>query len=221
LKPSNVMLGPADQVVVMDWGVAAAGERASRPGDGCWVFGTPAYMPPEQARGLAGAEPRTDVFGLGGVLCEILTGEPPYVGDDPAAVTRQAAVGDQVELDRRLAVCDADRFLVSLARSCLSTDPTARPADAGVVARLLNNYLTARGGRDRSPGRAGGRSDRAAGLLTAAAALVAATLIGATARGLQAHGAERAASPRALRVVTSSESPPPPGPACPPFEGSS
>src|SRR5690349_7008476 len=81
LKPANVMLGPAGQVVVMDWGVAAVGERTSRPGDGCWVFGTPAYMPPEQARGLAGADPRADVFGLGGILCEILTGEPPYVGD--------------------------------------------------------------------------------------------------------------------------------------------
>ena len=223
LKPANVMLGPAGQVVVMDWGVAAlggAGDRAGEP-DGYWVFGTPAYMPPEQARGLAHADPRTDVFGLGGILCEILTGEPPYVGADAATVTRQAAAGDQEELVRRLAAADADRFLVSLARACLSPNPADRPADAGEVARLLIDFRTAHEEPTRSPESAdGGRRRRTAGLLTAAAALAAATLIGATAREIQARGLDRHASPPDRRAVTPTESPPPPGPPCPPSAAS-
>jgi serine/threonine protein kinase len=219
LKPANVMIGPVGQVIVMDWGVAAirgAAHQTGESGGGYWVFGTPAYMPPEQARGLAGADPRTDVFGLGGILCEILTGEPPYVGDDATSVTRRAAAGDQEELARRFACSDVDRFLVSVARSCLSPDPADRPADAGEVARLLNNFRTARECRDRPTG---GRYGRVAGLLTAAVALAAATLIGATAREIQARGAERGASPRDHGAVTPTESPPP-GPACPPSAAS-
>jgi serine/threonine protein kinase len=219
LKPSNVMLGPAGQVVVMDWGVATAGEATSRPGDGCWVFGTPAYMPPEQARGLAAADPRTDVFGLGGILCEILTGEPPYVGDDAAAVTRLAAAGDQAELDRRLAACGADRFLIALTRSCLAPEQADRPADAGEVGRLMNNFLTARDGRHRTRESGADGKSRVTGLLTAAAALAAATLIGATAREIQARGMDHISSPPARRVVTPTESPPP-GPACRPSAAS-
>jgi serine/threonine protein kinase len=219
LKPANVMIGPVGQVVVMDWGVAAirgAAHQTGESGGGYWVFGTPAYMPPEQARGLAGADPRIDVFGLGGILCEILTGEPPNVGDDATSVTRRAAAGDQEELARRLAGSDVDRFLVSVTRSCLSPNPADRPADAGEVARLLNNFRTARECRDRS---AVGRYARVAGLLTAAVALAAATLIGATARDIQARGAERGPSPGDHRAVTPIESPPP-GPACPPSAAS-
>jgi hypothetical protein len=173
-------------------------------------------MPPEQARGLPDADPRTDVFGLGGLLCEILTGEPPYVGPDAATVTRLAAAGDQSELTRRLANSGADRALVALARACLSPDPADRPADAGQVAGLLSDHRTALAGRDRHRGRPG----RVAGLLTAAAALGAATLIGATARELQARGADWAASPPAHSSVTPTVSPPPPGPACPPSAAS-
>jgi serine/threonine protein kinase len=219
LKPANVMIGPVGQVVVMDWGVAGirgAAHPSAESGDGYWVFGTPAYMPPEQARGLAGADPRTDVFGLGGILCEILTGEPPYVGDDATSVTRRAAAGDQEELALRLAGSDVDRFLVSVARSCLSPDPADRPADASEVARLINNFRTARECRDRP---AAGRYARVAGLLTAAVALAAATLIGVTARDFQARGADHGASPGPHRAVTPTESPPP-GPACPPSAAS-
>ena len=225
LKPANVMLGPHGQVVVMDWGVATVRESGSvldEATSGYWVFGTPAYMPPEQARGHTDANPRSDVFGLGGILCEILTGEPPYVGDDAATVTRQAAAGDQLDLLGRLASCGADDQLSALARSCLAPNPADRPTDAGAVAQLLGDYLTIRERRDRHVrrNRDHGRL-RVAGLLTAAAALGASAIAGATARDLHARGAVRHVSPPSVRAVTPTGSPPLTDPACPPSAASS
>ena len=160
-------------------------------------------------RGHTDANPRSDVFGLGGILCEILTGEPPYVGDDAATVTRQAAAGEQFELLARLAHCGADDQLSVLTRSCLAPDPADRPTDAGAVAQLLGNYLTIRECRDRHVRQNRDRSRlRVAGLLTAAAALGASAIAGATARDLHARGAVRHDSPPTIRAVTPTGSPP-------------
>jgi serine/threonine-protein kinase len=113
LKPSNVMVGGFGEVQVMDWGLAkvlktggVADEKeppepapqvsviqtarsgsdadASRAGS---VLGTPAYMSPEQARGeIDAVDRRSDVFGLGSMLCEILTGQPAFTGRDSGEV---------------------------------------------------------------------------------------------------------------------------------------
>src|SRR5207248_178935 len=70
--------------------------KVSRPEDGSAtqegeVLGTPAYMPPEQALGeVDRLDERCDVFSLGAMLCEVLTGQPPYAGNDPSAVLRKA-----------------------------------------------------------------------------------------------------------------------------------
>jgi tRNA A-37 threonylcarbamoyl transferase component Bud32 len=103
LKPDNVMLGSFGEVIVLDWGLARPVEQLSAKGagieitpaaridttPGC-VLGTPAYMAPEQAQGrLDLIDARTDVYGLGTILFEILTGQPPWTGADPAEVVRR------------------------------------------------------------------------------------------------------------------------------------
>jgi serine/threonine-protein kinase len=106
------------------------------------VLGTPAYMAPEQALGQVGRlDERCDVFGLGAILCEILTGKPPYVGEDPAEVHRKATRADLAEAFTRLEASGADAELVQLARSCLAAEPVDRPRDAGTLAVALTGYL--------------------------------------------------------------------------------
>jgi serine/threonine protein kinase/tetratricopeptide (TPR) repeat protein len=105
------------------------------------VMGTLAYMPPEQASGDgARVGPRADVFALGAILCELLTGRPPYVGKSAQEVWRQARAGDLSAAHACLAGCGADEELVGLVRQCLSPEPKDRPRDAGELAARLEAY---------------------------------------------------------------------------------
>lgn len=106
------------------------------------LLGTPAYMPPEQANGdLAQLGRRTDVFGLGAILCEILTGHPPYLGRSFEEVRRKAANGDQAEARTRLHACNADAEIISLTCACLAPEAVDRPKDAQAVAERLAAYF--------------------------------------------------------------------------------
>lgn len=106
------------------------------------ALGTPAYMPPEQAMGKVDRmDRRSDVFGLGAILCEILTGQPPYVADDLGAMMRLASRGQTEECFQRLDTCDADPQLVELTKHCLQYELADRPADAGEVSRRVSQYL--------------------------------------------------------------------------------
>jgi serine/threonine-protein kinase len=160
VKPANVMVGDFGEVQVMDWGLAKVlaaggpaeeptaggtstlytargGEDATRAGS---VLGTLAYMPPEQARGeVRRVDERSDVFGLGAMLCEILTGAPPYAGAQ-VELHRQARQADLEAAQARLAACGADAELVGLARACLAPEPDGRPRDAGKVVAAVAAY---------------------------------------------------------------------------------
>jgi serine/threonine-protein kinase len=106
------------------------------------LLGTPAYMPPEQANGdVANLDRRADVFGLGAILCEVLTGEPPYVGRSSEEVRRKAANGDLGDAHARLDGCGADAELIVLTKACLYPEAIDRPRDAQAVAEALTAYL--------------------------------------------------------------------------------
>ena len=106
------------------------------------LLGTPAYMPPEQANGdIAHLDRRADVFGLGAILCEILTGRPPYVGRSGEEVRRKAANGDLADARARLEACGADAELIALTTACLAPEAMDRPKDAQAVADGLTAYL--------------------------------------------------------------------------------
>ena len=170
LKPSNIMVGSFGEVQVMDWGLAkvlprggvaddeSAGRAGvsdketliatdrgefnsdlSRPGS---VMGTPSYMAPEQAAGeIDAVDERADVFALGSILCEILTGRPAYSGRSSADILARARRADLTEAQTRLDACGADVELTGLARKCLATDLDHRPRDARVVADAMSAHF--------------------------------------------------------------------------------
>ena len=84
---------------------------------------------------------RSDVFDLGAILCEILTGERVYTGGDTIEVIRKAMVGDTADALARLEGSGADGELVALARDCLAFEPSDRPRDAGAVSQRITAYL--------------------------------------------------------------------------------
>lgn len=156
LKPLNVMVGGFGEVQVMDWGLAKVlsdavvtsndvapkateirSVRAMETGVGNAV-GTLAFMPPEQAAGEnERIDQRSDVFGLGAILCVMLTGKPPYTGKDSEAIRIAALRGNLAPAYARLDACAAEPGLITLAKRCLAFEPSERPADGQAVAEAV------------------------------------------------------------------------------------
>ena len=120
-------------------------------------MGTPAYMPPEQIAGIRGKQ--TDVFSLGAILCEILTGAPPYTADSVDEVLNKSAKADLDEANRRLDQCGAGAELVHLVKQCLLAEPEQRPADGAEVAGRVLAYSQAVQSRLREAEMEKARSD--------------------------------------------------------------
>ena len=162
LKPANAMVGEFGETVLLDWGIAkVTGRDEIRCVDisneakllqeqdiantvAGEAIGTPGYMSPEQARGLVDEiDERTDVFGLGAILYQILTGTPPYRGgkeDELLARARSGRVASVLKLCQ-----DAPRPLAAIAEKALQADKSARYQSAKELAEEIDAYMT--GGR--------------------------------------------------------------------------
>jgi eukaryotic-like serine/threonine-protein kinase len=134
IKPANIMVTDRGDVKVMDFGIAASATGGTGLTGTGMVMGTARYLSPEQASG-GPATPASDLYSLGAVLYELLTGQPAFERPTPVA-TAMAHVNDPVRPVRELRP-DAPPHLAHLIEQCLAKDPAARPASAAAVAAEL------------------------------------------------------------------------------------
>jgi WD40 repeat protein len=139
LKPGNILLDEHDQPKVTDFGLAkliAVDSGQTRTGA---VLGTPSYMSPEQAAGRRDLGPAVDIYSLGAILYELLTGKPPFAGATPLATVN--LVAEQEPLAPRLLNPAVDIDLETICLKCLEKDPHRRYASAGALADDLRRFL--------------------------------------------------------------------------------
>jgi predicted ATPase len=132
IKPSNIFLadGRVDRLRLLDFGVARLPRASTNTRAGA-VIGTPGYMAPEQARGEQDVDPRADVFALGCVLFECLTGRPVFVADHPMALLAKIIIEEAPEL--RSLVSGIDPAVDKLVRRMLAKPRDQRPSDGAAV----------------------------------------------------------------------------------------
>jgi serine/threonine protein kinase/TolB-like protein len=143
LKPGNVMLDGHGEPLVSDFGLAKWLDATSELTHTLTIFGTPGYIAPEQAKGAAAnLTPAADVYSLGAILFNLLTGRPPFLGEHALAVIHQAAEKPAPKL-RTLAPA-LDRDLETICAKCLEREPNARYHSAGDLAQDLELWLEGR-----------------------------------------------------------------------------
>jgi tetratricopeptide (TPR) repeat protein len=139
LKPANIMVDGTGQPHIMDFGLAKHHLSAATLAVEGEPIGTPAYMSPEQARGEhTFVDGRSDVYALGVVFFELLTGERPFRGD--ARVVVHKVIEEEAPLARRLK-SDVPLDLENICAKCLEKEPSRRYATAGDFAADLRRYM--------------------------------------------------------------------------------
>ncbi len=136
LKPSNIFLvdGDVARPKILDFGIACLNDSTRVTGSKT-IIGTPGYMAPEQARSSRDIDARVDVFALGSVLFECLTGTPAFQGHHVMAVLAKILFEESPRL--RAVRSDVPRALDALCARMLAKDPEARPRDGSAVAEAL------------------------------------------------------------------------------------
>ncbi len=143
LKPGNVLLDGRGEPLVSDFGLAKWLDTSSHLTRTLTIFGTPGYIAPEQVNGSAGKlAPTSDVYSLGAILFDLLTGRPPFLGEHALKVIQQASEKPAPKL--RTLVPGLDRDLETICAKCLEREPGARYRSAGALAEDLERWLEGR-----------------------------------------------------------------------------
>ncbi|NNL75602.1 MAG: serine/threonine protein kinase [Desulfobacterales bacterium] len=142
IKPSNIILTPDDQVKITDFGIARIEDpSATQQTQAGQILGTPAYMSPEQVKG-APVDCRTDLFSLGVILYELITGNRPFTGDSIAAIFSAILLEDPAKLE----VSDSPmrQSLNEIVVKSLNKSPEKRFQSGIEMANPLKKYLQRR-----------------------------------------------------------------------------
>ena len=139
IKPGNIMITDEGDIKVMDFGIARALADIGATMTNTWnVVGTAQYLSPEQATGEA-ADARSDIYSVGCVLFELLSGEPPFTGDTPVSVAFQHVSGSVPSLSTL--VPDIDSNLETIISVALSKDPSHRYQSADAMLADLRRAM--------------------------------------------------------------------------------
>lgn len=137
LKPENVLLDAAGRVVITDFGIACArADRADAPATSGGVVGTPAYMAPEQVEGRSDVDERADIYALGVLLFEMLTGAMPFSGTSPYEIATARLAVDAP--DPRRTREDLPDGICRIVRRCMARQRHERYASAELLSADLS-----------------------------------------------------------------------------------
>jgi len=143
LKPGNILLDEHGEPLVSDFGLAKSLEIPTDLTRTLTSFGTPGFIAPEQAHGPAKElNPAADIYSIGAVLFYLLTGRPPFVGENALAVIKEAA--DKPAPKLRTLAPELGRDLEIICAKCLEHEPEARYFSAGDLAEDLERWLEGR-----------------------------------------------------------------------------